>query len=71
MLQGASQDRLHIHHGDVLKTEIEPIWRDAKVPILSWHDDDLSVPFNIIGNLPFNIATPLIIKYKINNNSFF
>jgi len=61
-LQSHSKGRLHIHSADILKTDIGQIWRDAEVPIRPWHDKSLP-PLNIIGNLPFNIASPLIIKF--------
>lgn len=62
MLQGASQKRLFIHNADILKTEIEPLWKEAGAPVVPWDNHDSIVPFHIVGNLPFNIATPLIIK---------
>lgn len=61
MVQLASNNRLYIHHNNVLKTDIEKIWRDANAPTTSWYDD---VPLmHIIGNLPFNIASVVIIKF--------
>ncbi|KAI1722302.1 ribosomal RNA adenine dimethylase domain-containing protein [Ditylenchus destructor] len=62
ILKNASADRMHIHKGDILKTDIGSIWKDAGAEKLAWYDEELP-PLNIIGNLPFNIATPLIIKY--------
>lgn len=57
----ASNDRLFIHNANVLKTDIEKIWRDANAPTTPWYDD---LPLmHVIGNLPFNIASPLIIKF--------
>jgi len=54
--------RLHIHNENILKTEIEPIWENAGLKILPWLNNDLPSA-HIIGNLPFNIATPLLIRF--------
>ncbi|KAI1731115.1 ribosomal RNA adenine dimethylase domain-containing protein [Ditylenchus destructor] len=62
ILKNASADRMHIHKGDILKTDIGSIWKEAGAEKLAWYDEELP-PLNIVGNLPFNIATPLIIKY--------
>jgi len=65
-VQEHAEGRMHIHQADILKTDVEAIWREA-IPaeelaqFPQWNDGDLP-PANIIGNLPFNIATPLIIK---------
>ncbi|KAH7728537.1 Protein T03F1.7 [Aphelenchoides avenae] len=61
-LKEASDGRLHIHHADVLKTDVGKIWTDADVPRYAWLDEE-PPPLHIVGNLPFNIASPLIIKY--------
>lgn len=66
ILQGASNQRMHIHQANILKTDIGKIWEEANAPKVSWYDDDALVPFHIIGNLPFNIASPLIIKFLAN-----
>ncbi|MFH4981468.1 hypothetical protein AB6A40_008177 [Gnathostoma spinigerum] len=60
-LAEASEGRLHVHHGDALNFEIDSVWTTAEVPSASWYDDPPS--HHIIGNLPFNIATPLVIRY--------
>uniref|UniRef100_A0A1I7XHQ4 rRNA adenine N(6)-methyltransferase n=1 Tax=Heterorhabditis bacteriophora TaxID=37862 RepID=A0A1I7XHQ4_HETBA len=62
-LAEAAGDRMHIHHADVLKTDVGSIWRTAKRDAITceWHDPPPNL--HIIGNLPFNIASPLIIKY--------
>ncbi|CAJ0944624.1 unnamed protein product, partial [Mesorhabditis belari] len=58
----AAGGRLHVHHGDVLKTEIGDIWTEAGCSHGSqWTDDPPRL--HIVGNLPFNIASPLIIKF--------
>lgn len=61
LLGEISDERLHIHHGDILKMNIKDLWTKANVSRVDW----LTAPpaLHIIGNLPFNIATPLIIKY--------
>ncbi|CAJ0595313.1 unnamed protein product [Cylicocyclus nassatus] len=60
-LAEAAEDRLHIHRADVLKTNIGEIWGKAGAKKgREWSDP---IPeMHIIGNLPFNIASPLIIK---------
>uniref|UniRef100_A0A914ZCZ0 rRNA adenine N(6)-methyltransferase n=1 Tax=Panagrolaimus superbus TaxID=310955 RepID=A0A914ZCZ0_9BILA len=61
-LAEAADGRLHIHRGDVLKTDLATIFKDAKiVQQKEWFD--FSPNSHIIGNLPFNIASPLIIKF--------
>lgn len=60
LLAEASEDRLRIHRADVLKTNIGDLWKDGNPPGSSWNDDP--PPMHVIGNLPFNIASPLIIK---------
>ncbi|KAK6731011.1 hypothetical protein RB195_007463 [Necator americanus] len=60
-LAEAAEDRLHIHHGDVLKTNIGEFWsKEVGNRCREWNDNP--PPMHIIGNLPFNIASPLIIK---------
>ncbi|MCL4133479.1 UNVERIFIED_CONTAM: hypothetical protein GTU68_000278 [Idotea baltica] len=59
LLKDATQNRLSIHLGDILKydlssllpTELSQPW-DGPIP-----------KSHIIGNLPFNVSTPLIIKW--------
>lgn len=59
----ASDGRLHIHHSNVLKFDMERAWigGGAVEESVPWHDEELP-PLHIIGNLPFNVATPTIIK---------
>ncbi|EYB90211.1 hypothetical protein Y032_0222g2614 [Ancylostoma ceylanicum] len=60
-LAEAAEDRLHIHHADVLKTNIGDLWgKEGAGRSVEWSDEP--PPMHIIGNLPFNIASPLIIK---------
>ncbi|GMR51392.1 hypothetical protein PMAYCL1PPCAC_21587, partial [Pristionchus mayeri] len=62
-LSEASEGRLHVHRADVLKTCVGEIWsKDGMVSTTHWLDEALP-PAHVIGNLPFNIASPLIIKY--------
>ncbi|CAJ0578283.1 unnamed protein product, partial [Mesorhabditis spiculigera] len=58
----AAPGRLHITRGDVLKTEIGGMWEEAGFSgATAWSDEPPRA--HIVGNLPFNIATPLIIKF--------
>ncbi|KIH51630.1 ribosomal RNA adenine dimethylase family protein, partial [Ancylostoma duodenale] len=60
-LTEAADDRLHIHHADVLKTNIGDLWgKEGAGRSVQWSDEPPAM--HIIGNLPFNIASPLIIK---------
>lgn len=61
MLKEASENRMFIHHADILRADVGQIWSKAGLQRVSW---DNEVPkMHIIGNLPFNIASPLIIKF--------
>ncbi|VDL78756.1 unnamed protein product [Nippostrongylus brasiliensis] len=61
LLAEASEDRLRIHRADVLKTSIGDLWSDCSdQPSSAWTDEPPNM--HIIGNLPFNIASPLIIR---------
>ncbi|CAI4221228.1 unnamed protein product [Auanema sp. JU1783] len=62
-LAEAADGRLNIHHSDVLKTNIGEIWSNSEnhPQRANWHDDPPT--YHVIGNLPFNIASPLIIKF--------
>ncbi|KAF8368279.1 tfbm-1 [Pristionchus pacificus] len=62
-LSEAAEGRLHIHRADVLKTCVGEVWRENGFPSASHWLDDRAPPAHVIGNLPFNIASPLIIKY--------
>ena len=59
LIKESTQSRLGIHVGDVLKTDLEFLF--PKELAKPW-DQDLP-NMQIIGNLPFNVATPLIIKW--------
>ncbi|CAB3407024.1 unnamed protein product [Caenorhabditis bovis] len=54
----ASNSRMFIHQADALKTDISEFYTPSAT---LWHDE--CPPIHVIGNLPFNIASPLIIKY--------
>ncbi|XP_071117321.1 dimethyladenosine transferase 1, mitochondrial-like [Haliotis cracherodii] len=59
MLADASEDRMKIVHGDILQFKMEQIIPETyRVP---WEDKPPNV--HIIGNLPFNISTPLIVQW--------
>lgn len=52
--QSRAQGKLHIHAQDALKLDVPGLWVNGK-------------PLRIIGNLPYNISTPLIfhfLKYR-------
>uniref|UniRef100_A0AC35U7A1 rRNA adenine N(6)-methyltransferase n=1 Tax=Rhabditophanes sp. KR3021 TaxID=114890 RepID=A0AC35U7A1_9BILA len=59
----AAEGRMKIHRQDILKTDIADVWKDYENEKSEWLDDRKINNFHIIGNLPFNIASPLIIKY--------
>ena len=60
-LAEVADGRLHIHQGDVLKTDLGTIFKEGGiVEKKAWFDDSPNA--HVIGNLPFNIASPLIIK---------
>lgn len=48
LLQGKFGTAVNIHSTDVLKFDIESLWQNK--------------PFRIVGNLPYNISTPLLFK---------
>ncbi|VDM46073.1 unnamed protein product [Toxocara canis] len=60
-LAEASESRLFIHHGDALKTDVGAIWQASGTSRASWHGPPPCL--HVIGNLPFHVASPLIIKY--------
>lgn len=61
LLQSATKSTFNIHHGDVLKFDFENLYVDDPLcPRKSWHDSPPKI--FLIGNLPFNVATPLIIR---------
>uniref|UniRef100_A0A1I7TKD8 rRNA adenine N(6)-methyltransferase n=1 Tax=Caenorhabditis tropicalis TaxID=1561998 RepID=A0A1I7TKD8_9PELO len=55
---------MFIHHKDALRTEIGDIWKTElnRPESIDWYNSNLP-SMHVIGNLPFNIASPLIIKY--------
>ncbi|KAI6223620.1 RRNA adenine N(6)-methyltransferase [Aphelenchoides fujianensis] len=59
-LANAAPERLFIHHADILKTDVEELWTDAQCPKHEWWDEEPNL--HVVGNLPFNIASPLIIR---------
>ncbi|KAE9548445.1 hypothetical protein FO519_008342 [Halicephalobus sp. NKZ332] len=61
-LAEASEGRLVIHQGDVLKTDLGLIFEEGKViEKRDWFEDFSDA--HIVGNLPFNIASPLVVKF--------
>ncbi|KAM8792063.1 dimethyladenosine transferase 1, mitochondrial isoform 2-T2 [Rhynchonycteris naso] len=59
MLSDAAPGKLRIVHGDVLTFKIEKAFPESLKR--RWEDDPPNV--HIIGNLPFSVSTPLIIKW--------
>ncbi|KAM4772728.1 dimethyladenosine transferase 1, mitochondrial [Rhinophrynus dorsalis] len=59
MLNEASMGKVRIVHGDILTFRMEEAF--PKHLQRQWEDDPPNV--HIIGNLPFNVSTPLIIKW--------
>ncbi|XP_012882457.1 PREDICTED: dimethyladenosine transferase 1, mitochondrial isoform X2 [Dipodomys ordii] len=62
MLCDAAPGKLRIVHGDVLTFKIEKAFPESVKRL--WEDDPPKV--HIIGNLPFSVSTPLIIKWLEN-----
>ena len=54
--------RLDIHLGDVLSFNMQNIFPDG----LRRDWEDVVPDVRVVGNLPFNVSTPLIIKELIN-----
>lgn len=58
MLGDASGGKMVIYHGDILRFDMAEVFpADMKT---DWEDN--SPNLHIIGNLPFSVSTPLIIK---------
>lgn len=53
---------LRIHRGDILKVNETDILKEAGAHIAEWNDAKMN-PNLIIGNLPFGVATELLIKW--------
>ncbi|KAH0505644.1 Dimethyladenosine transferase 1, mitochondrial [Microtus ochrogaster] len=62
MLSDAAPGKLRIVHGDVLTYKVEKAFPDHIRR--QWDEDPPNV--HIIGNLPFSVSTPLIIKWLEN-----
>ncbi|XP_065907940.1 dimethyladenosine transferase 1, mitochondrial-like [Dysidea avara] len=60
LLSDATDNKLIIHHGDVLDFDVEASCRDHVKPS-PWEQDPPL--FSIIGNLPFNISIPLLLRW--------
>ena len=58
--------RLKLYHGDILDFTIESVIpNDIPVQTELWDSDESSSssPIHLLGNLPFNIAIPLLIRW--------
>ena len=53
-LRNVSDSRLHVSHGDILKFDYEAALKE---------DTKTGHAVKIIGNLPFNVATPLLFSF--------
>ncbi|XP_043399123.1 dimethyladenosine transferase 1, mitochondrial isoform X2 [Chelonia mydas] len=62
MLSEAAPGKVHIVHGDILTYKMERAF--PKHLQKKWEDDPPNV--HIIGNLPFSVSTPLIIRWLEN-----
>ncbi|XP_034249396.1 dimethyladenosine transferase 1, mitochondrial [Thrips palmi] len=59
MLEEASQSRMNVVVGDVLSLDMSKMFRESLR--LSW--EDTCPDIHLIGNLPFSVSTPLIIRW--------
>lgn len=59
MLEEASQNRLNVVLGDVLSLDMSKMFRESLR--LPWEDACPNI--HLIGNLPFSVSTPLIIRW--------
>lgn len=54
------EGKMHIHRGDILKADVASLLTSLGVEAQPWEDESDT---KIIGNLPFNIATALLIQW--------
>jgi len=59
LLNEASNGMMQIHHGDVLKFDMSSLFPEQLIKSF----DDKCPKIHIIGNLPFSVSTPLIIRW--------
>ena len=59
MLNEASGGKMRIFHGDVLRFDMDNIFPETAG--VAW--SDLPPNLHIVGNLPFSVSTPLIIRW--------
>lgn len=59
MLREASQNRLDIILGDVLLLDMSKMFRDDLR--MTWEDRCPNI--HLLGNLPFSVSTPLIVRW--------
>lgn len=59
LLQEASENRLEIFIGDILSFNMEDVVEEEYGR--PWHEDTPDI--HVIGNLPFSVSTPLIIRW--------
>lgn len=58
MLGDAGGGKMKIYHGDILQFNMEDVF-PAEIKN-NWEDESPNI--HLIGNLPFNVSTPLIIR---------
>ncbi|KAK3091277.1 hypothetical protein FSP39_018543 [Pinctada imbricata] len=59
VLQQSSAGKLDIHMGNIMKYDMESLFPESSSRV--WNDKPPNI--HIIGNLPFNVSTPLIIQW--------
>jgi dimethyladenosine transferase 1 len=51
---------MDVYNNDILEFDVESSVKD-KVEKKEWHEDH--PPLHIVGNLPFNVSIPLLLKW--------
>lgn len=62
-LKEASDGRLEIVHGDMLKLDEEELLHRFAATPTRWEAADDECQVRLLGNLPFGVATPLLLKW--------
>ena len=58
----APSTTMRIHHGDVLRMDMNQLWTEHTATV-DWMDEHSGANLHIVGNLPFHISTPLIVRW--------